>query len=246
MTIGGKVHCFFEQSGTFKREFIKLGIPAEDYDIQDNFGETDHVMDLFAEIEKAYGGGGSIFDSITCDDLIMAFFPCIYFSCLSQVDMSFTAKNYRRKTWKERTDAILERSHNREYFFGLITKLFSICYMRGLSLIVENPWSEQTFLKHGFVQPPSVIDNDRTQRGDYFKKPTAYWFVNCVPTHGKTFAHKGAAGKSIIHLPPGKQAGLCSEERSMISPDYARNFICDFILGKEQAGTQLQLSFDAL
>ena len=36
---------------------IKLGIPAEDYDIQDNFGQTDHVVDLFAEIEKAYGGG---------------------------------------------------------------------------------------------------------------------------------------------------------------------------------------------
>ena len=52
-----KVHCFFEQSGTFKNEFIKLGIPAEDYDIQNNFGETDHVIDLFAEIEKAYGGG---------------------------------------------------------------------------------------------------------------------------------------------------------------------------------------------
>ena len=49
----GKVHCFFEQSGTFKREFIKLGIPAEDYDIQNNFGETDHTDDLFAEIEKA-------------------------------------------------------------------------------------------------------------------------------------------------------------------------------------------------
>ena len=40
MKITGKVHCFFEQSGTFKREFIKLGIPAEDYDIQNNFGET--------------------------------------------------------------------------------------------------------------------------------------------------------------------------------------------------------------
>ena len=52
-----KVHCFFEQSGTFKNEFIKLGIPAEDYDIQDNFGQTDHVVDLFAEIEKAYEGG---------------------------------------------------------------------------------------------------------------------------------------------------------------------------------------------
>ena len=42
MEIKGKVHCFFEQSGTFKNEFIKLGIPAEDYDIQNNFGETDH------------------------------------------------------------------------------------------------------------------------------------------------------------------------------------------------------------
>lgn len=57
MEIKGKVHCFFEQSGTFKNEFIKLGIPAEDYDIQNNFGETDHKIDLFHEIEEAYGGG---------------------------------------------------------------------------------------------------------------------------------------------------------------------------------------------
>ena len=54
MEIKGKVHCFFEQSGTFKNEFIKLGIPAEDYDIQNNFGETDHVIDLFNEIDKEY------------------------------------------------------------------------------------------------------------------------------------------------------------------------------------------------
>ena len=61
MEIKGKVHCLFEQSGVFKREFIKLGIPAEDYDIQDNFGETDHQIDLFAEIERAYEGGGKYF-----------------------------------------------------------------------------------------------------------------------------------------------------------------------------------------
>ena len=58
MEITGKVHCLFEQSGTFKNEFIKLGIPAEDYDIQNNFGQTDHQIDLFAEIENAYEGGG--------------------------------------------------------------------------------------------------------------------------------------------------------------------------------------------
>lgn len=45
-----KVHCLFEQSGTFKNEFKKLGIDAEDYDIQNEFGQTDHVCDLFAEI----------------------------------------------------------------------------------------------------------------------------------------------------------------------------------------------------
>ena len=50
-------HCFFEQSGTFKNEFKKLGYDAEDYDILNDFGETDHVIDLFAEIEKAYEGG---------------------------------------------------------------------------------------------------------------------------------------------------------------------------------------------
>ena len=54
MEIRGVVHCFFEQSGTFKNEFKKLGIPAEDYDIQNNFNETDHVIDLFREIDRAY------------------------------------------------------------------------------------------------------------------------------------------------------------------------------------------------
>lgn len=64
MEIKGKVHCFFEQSGTFKNEFIKLGIPAEDYDIQNNFGETDHTDDLFTAIEDAYDGKPSLFDNI--------------------------------------------------------------------------------------------------------------------------------------------------------------------------------------
>lgn len=47
-------HCLFEQSGTFKNEFKKLGIEAYDYDILNDFGETDYQIDLFAEIR---GGG---------------------------------------------------------------------------------------------------------------------------------------------------------------------------------------------
>ena len=62
MEIKGKVHLLFEQSGTFKNEFIKLGYNAYDYDIQNNFGETDFIVDLFSEIENSYGGvvGGYI------------------------------------------------------------------------------------------------------------------------------------------------------------------------------------------
>lgn len=61
MEIHGVVHLLFEQSGVFKNEFKKLGYEAYDYDIQNNFGETDYQIDLFAEIEKAYEGGGKYF-----------------------------------------------------------------------------------------------------------------------------------------------------------------------------------------
>lgn len=43
-------HCLFEQSGTFKNEFKKLGIEAYDYDILNDYGETDYQIDLFEEI----------------------------------------------------------------------------------------------------------------------------------------------------------------------------------------------------
>lgn len=45
-----KAHCLFEQSGTFKNEFKKLGIEAYDYDIENLYGETDYQVDLFEEI----------------------------------------------------------------------------------------------------------------------------------------------------------------------------------------------------
>lgn len=233
MEIKGKVHCFFEQSGTFKNEFIKLGIPAEDYDIQNNFGQTDHTDDLFKAIEDAYDGKPSLFDNITKDDLILAFFPCIYFCATSQMAFFWTCVNYRKKTTKEASDEILARSANREHFFRLAVKMMTVAKERGLRLIMENPWSEQTFLKANFVAPPTMVDKNRMLRGDYYVKPTAYWFINAEPTNGFTLQNDKEK-KTIMDAKGASRAGLCSEERSMISPDYARNFICDFILGKPQ------------
>lgn len=54
MLIKGKVHCFFEQSGTFKNAFKRLGYEAFDYDIKNDFNETDFQIDLFHQIETAF------------------------------------------------------------------------------------------------------------------------------------------------------------------------------------------------
>ena len=275
MEIKGKVHCLFEQSGTFKREFIKLGIPAEDYDIQNNFGETDHVIDLFAEIEKAYGGGSSIFDSMSCDDLVMAFFPCIKFcSEMEQIQhedfydasqkkcKDFGSPQYYTRKW----ETLRNYSQERFYFYDIALKMTAVIQIKNLRMVVENPWHPTNFTNHFWFVRTSLIDHDRTRRGDYFRKPTAYWFINCEPTHGETYQPtpkdqvktitSGSGGartkqkmKAILdksaldarYIDHTSRKGLCDEDRSMISPDYARNFICDFIIGKEQVNTQLSL-----
>ena len=276
MEIKGKAHCLFEQSGTFKREFIKLGIPAEDYDIQNNFGETDHQIDLFAEIERAYEGGASIFDSMSCDDIIMAFFPCIRFcSVMEQVQhedfydasqrksKNFGTPDYYRNKWK----VLRDYSQERFYFYDLALKLTATAQIKGLRMIMENPWHPVNFTNHFWFARVSLIDKDRTKRGDYYRKPTAYWFTNCKPTYGesyqptpkskvKTITSGSSAARTqkrmskILdkeelnkkYIGHSSKAGICDKDRSMIAPDYARNFICDFILGKEQEGiTQPQL-----
>lgn len=240
MEIKGKVFCFFEQSGTFKNEFIKLGIPAVDIDIQNNFGETDHIIDLFENIQNAYEGGASVFDNITKDDLIVAFFPCIYFSCLSSLWFGLDHHDYKNWDLKRKFDYMLDRSQKRTAFFETLYKFVFICLDRGLRMIMENSWSENHFLKSGYLKPPTIVDNNRLLRGDCYKKPTAYWFWNCENTFGDSYQQP----KKVKRIVEGKKhpiAGMCSEERSMISPDYARNFICDFILGKKHEIGQLSL-----
>ena len=187
MNIKGKIHCFFEQSGTFKKEFQKLGYEAYDYDIQNEFNETDYVIDLFKEIENAYDNKPSIFDNITSDDLIMAFFPCIYFTGYSNPRyFTLSNNNYKNLTLREKLDKIIQRGRDRQYFYEMITKMVGVCLLRNLRLIIENPWSVNGahYLKDNFFKNPDLIDNNRTLRGDDFVKPTGYWFFNCEPTFG--------------------------------------------------------------
>ncbi len=242
MEIHGKVYLLFEQSGTFKKAFSQLGFVAYDYDIQNNFAQTDFQIDLFAEIEKAFRGDCSIFDGITKDDLVMAFFPCIYFCENNQLYFRGEVITFQQHGLSEVdiNKVIIERARNREYFYTTLLKLFSVCTLKNIRLIVENPYSVNHYLINNFPYKAKVIDRNRQLRGDYFRKPTQYWFHNCEPTHGATYTTPNKK-LNIRALSGSKQGGICNETRSMISPEYAHNFIIDFVLGKYKKNSQLQL-----
>ena len=49
-----RFHLLFEQSGTFKNVLKEKGHEAYDYDILNDFNETDFQINLFQEIENEF------------------------------------------------------------------------------------------------------------------------------------------------------------------------------------------------
>lgn len=172
---------------------------------------------------------------------MIAFFPCIYFETMSMLYFSFDSRNNKHKPKHERIADAIGRLRLRTEFHTLLYKLTYIAEKKGIAFILENPATKPHYLiDTQNYPPPTFVDKNRMLRGDFFRKPTAYWFFNCTPTFGLT-EQKDKKQEIVCKKKSAMKAGLCSEERSMISPDYARNFICDFILGKEQPGSQLSL-----
>lgn len=221
-----KYHCMFEQSGTFKNEFKKLGFEAYDYDILNDFGETDFIVDLYEEIEKGYLGLNSIFDKFKSgNDMIFAFFPCVRFE--DQILINFRGENSGYKGWtlkkKLCNDLKLHNELNKNY--ELITKLVIICIDKNIPLIIENPYSEQHYLKRYWALKPKIIDKNRRLNGDWFKKPTQYFFINCEPKNNLIF-------EPLQLVEQKKVDNENTVGRSMIHPQYANRFIREYIVGK--------------
>lgn len=220
-------YCFFEQSGTFKNEFKKLGYEAKDFDIQNEFNETDEVIDLFKEINNAYEHKPSIFDEITPNDIIIAFFPCIRFE--DQIIMGFRGdmSGIKNKwTDEEKLEYDLKLHKELDLMYETITKMAIVSLRKKIPLIIENPSSSQHYLTNYWALKPKVIDRDRRERGDYFIKPTQYWFINCEPKYNMILEPQ------VWHYHDYKTISNThnTTERSMISKDYANRFIREFIL----------------
>lgn len=229
-------HCLFEQSGTFKKEFVKLGFPALDYDIQNEFGETDIQKDLFQEIENAFSGKSSIFDLMDSKhDFVLAFFPCVRFE--TQIKLWFKGESWTQRNYDDvkKLDNVLKLHDELHLFYSLVTKLAIIMLERKIPTVIENPYSHDHYLTNYWPIKPKVIDMDRSERGDYYKKPTQYFFLNCEPKCNFIFEPQVHNGQLNVKYMPKEYKGIANSvktARSMISPEYANRFIREYIINE--------------
>ena len=124
----------------------------------------------------------------------------------------------------------MEISAISDLMYEKITKLAIICLRKNFSLIIENPYSTDHYLKQYWAIPCTFIDKDRSTRGDYYKKPTQYWFINCKPKYNMILEPYtwNLDKKKTIEKTSSKT------ERSMIAPEYANRFIREFILENKE------------
>lgn len=224
------MHCLFEQSGTFKNEFRKLGYEAYDYDIQNEFGETDYVIDLFEEIRKGYDGKPSIFDTFGENDYVFAFFPCTRFS--SKIPVWLRGEAPQQVNWSDEKKLQYSMNMQEELseLYQLICKMAYIAFEKGIKMIIENPYDHAHYLTMYWCLKPMLVDKDRTKNGDYFKKPTQYYFLNCCPKNNLVFEPLDWVQQKWVKHQKNENGVKRQVMRSMIHPQYANRFIRKYLI----------------
>lgn len=192
------------------------------------------MIDLFAEIDRAYEGQPSMFDEIGEMDLVLAFFPCTRFE--ARIPLMFRGESFQQKNWTDiqKLEYSMKLHEELHRLYMLICKLFVIANEGGWRLIVENPCMQPHYLVTYFPIKPKLIDKDRTQNGDYYKKPTQYWFVNCEPEQNMFFEPIDSV--EVHTISHAEKLGIGKNRkvnRSLMHPQYARRFIKSFVLDGE-------------
>lgn len=108
--------------------------------------------------------------------------------------------------------------------YELITKLVLVCMRKKIPLIIENPKGNCNYLTRNWSIKPSIVDMDRRLNGDYYKKPTQYWFIGLNPKNNLLFEPVESSEKrpQITEIHDRKA-------RSEISPQYADRFVKQYI-----------------
>lgn len=225
-------HLLFEQSGTFKNVLKKEGNTAYDYDILNEYGETDNIIDLFEQIDLEYenlvGGGdkSTIFTNMNKEnDFIIAFFPCTHFCDANELQYRLWTGGKKIDYDKRAVKRLIERNKERARYFELYLEFTYICKQKGIPTIIENPASSGN--KNYLVQfsPIEVAyhEKDRSLFGDLYKKPTNFFAINFDMKENFTMFDVNNNKKSIY-----KDSYGC-RERSEITSRYAENFYERFL-----------------
>lgn len=169
-------------------------------------------------------GGDSIFDNMTSDDVIMAFFPCIRFE--SQIHLQFRGVASQMGNWtdEKKLEYGMKLHDELHLYYKRLCQLCIVAIKHNLRLVIENPYTSPHYLIDMWCLKPKVIDRNRRLNGDWWVKPTQYWFVNCEPKQNLVF-------ESMDYVPLKTLKTVHDTvERSMIHPQYASRFIRQYVL----------------
>lgn len=186
-----------------------------------------------------YDGTPSIFDNISKDDLIIAFFPCTRFE--ARIPLLFRGEATQQKKWTifQKMEYAMSLHEELHRYYLLICKLVLIAEKKGLRLVIENPCTQPHYLTTYWCLKPKIVDMDRTENGDYYKKPTQYWFINCEPEYNIIFESLDyVSTKVIAHVNKRNKVNDSDvdrkTQRSLIHPQYANRFIRHYLIDEEE------------
>ncbi len=216
------VLCLFEQSGTFKAALQNRGHKAIDCDIDNMFGQTDIKTDIFRDIEN-----GELSLLINAADLVIAFFPCTWFS--AQNDLLINGTSHSMKKWSEerKQEYINKRMAERDRAAKVLTLLVRYCINTAKPLIVENPAGK--YIKSVLGTP--AVSHKRGLYGDWYNKPTYWYLYNCSFDNSKLKRIDNVKEHTIV-----KQRKI---NWSLIAPAYVENFLNCIIIGGVSNGQTL-------
>lgn len=121
--------------------------------------------------------------------------------------------------------SLIERERERESVYNLLIKFIKIIERKKIKTVIENPYTSNYLLSQEEMKQPDLIIMNRRDLGDHYKKPTMFYYYNFEPTVFSNYTIiKDYEIKKVSN-----ENGI---ERSLISPEFAYNFVSKYILGK--------------
>lgn len=161
----------------------------------------------------------------------MAFFPCTRFEAI--IPLAFRGEQLQQRKWSDEQKLKYSMKLQSELteLYMLLSKMVVICLQKDLRLVIENPYTQPHYLTTYWCLKPSLIDSDRTENGDYYKKPTQYWFINTEPKNNIVFEALDYVPVKTIDRRKGSGENR-KAKRSEIHPQYASRFIRQYLIDK--------------